>query len=159
MTCVIRFVSCSFSKSKLSATHKLNSKNQYSQFLSFNYEINSLEGMGMGTDKLWNSIHWGWELFGFRDCQTCFCLWLSNFTFALLPLPSWMCFTSLYSIIESLRLEKTSKIIRSNHQPNTTMPTKPSPEVPHLYLFWTPLGMMTPPRPWAAYYNALLLFQ
>jgi len=29
-------------------------------------------------------------------------------------------------IIESLRLEKTSKITKSNHQPVTTMPTKPT---------------------------------
>jgi len=29
-----------------------------------------------------------------------------------------------HRIIESLRLEKTSKIIKSKHQPNTTMPTK-----------------------------------
>jgi len=28
-------------------------------------------------------------------------------------------------IIESLRLEMTSKIINLNHQPNTTMPAKP----------------------------------
>jgi len=35
-------------------------------------------------------------------------------------------------ILESLRLEKTSKIIKSNHQPNTTMPAKPCPEVQHL---------------------------
>ena len=35
-----------------------------------------------------------------------------------------------YIIIESLRLEETSKIIKSNRQPNTTMPTKPCPEVP-----------------------------
>jgi len=33
-------------------------------------------------------------------------------------------------IIESLRLEKTSKIIKSNHSPNTTMPAKPCPQVP-----------------------------
>ena len=32
-------------------------------------------------------------------------------------------------IIESLRLEKTSKIIKSNHQPTTTIPAKPCPEV------------------------------
>jgi len=37
-------------------------------------------------------------------------------------------------IIEPLRLEKTSKIIKSNCQPNTTMPAKPCPEVPHLHL-------------------------
>jgi len=30
-----------------------------------------------------------------------------------------------HRIIESLRLEKTSKIIKSNRQPNTTMPAKP----------------------------------
>jgi len=40
-----------------------------------------------------------------------------------------------YRMIESLRLEKTSKIIKSNCQPNTTMPTKPYPEVPYLYIF------------------------
>ena len=41
-------------------------------------------------------------------------------------------------IIESLRLEKTSKIIKSNCQPSTTMPAKPYPEVPHLHVFCTP---------------------
>ena len=38
-------------------------------------------------------------------------------------------------IIESLRLDKTSKIIKSNCQPNTTMPAKPCPKVPHLHIF------------------------
>ena len=38
-------------------------------------------------------------------------------------------------IIESLRLEKTSKIITSHHQPITTMPAKPLPEVPHPQVF------------------------
>jgi len=38
-------------------------------------------------------------------------------------------------IIESLRLEETSKIMKSNHQPNTTLPTKPCPEVPYLHVF------------------------
>jgi len=33
-------------------------------------------------------------------------------------------------IIESLRLEKTTKIIKSSHQPITTIPAKPYPEVP-----------------------------
>ena len=42
----------------------------------------------------------------------------------------------LCRIVESLRLEKTSKIIKSNHQPNTTMPTKPCPEVPYLNVFF-----------------------
>jgi len=32
-------------------------------------------------------------------------------------------------------LGKTSKIIKSNFQPNTTMPAKPCPEVPHLPVF------------------------
>jgi len=36
-------------------------------------------------------------------------------------------------ITESLRLEKTSKIIKSNCQPNTTMPTKSWPKMPYLH--------------------------
>jgi len=39
-----------------------------------------------------------------------------------------------YQITESLRLEKTSKI-KSNRHPNTTMPAKPCPQVPHLHGF------------------------
>jgi len=35
---------------------------------------------------------------------------------------------------ESIRLEKTSKIIKSNSQPNNTMPAKPCPKVPHLHV-------------------------
>jgi len=31
-----------------------------------------------------------------------------------------------HRIIESLKLEKTSKIMKSNHQPNTTIPAKPA---------------------------------
>jgi len=38
-------------------------------------------------------------------------------------------------IIESSRLEETSMIIKSNHQPNTTVATKPCPEVPQLNVF------------------------
>jgi len=56
-------------------------------------------------------------------------------------------------------LEKTSKIISSNHQPNTTMPTKSYSKVPHLHVFQTPPGMGTQPPPWAAYSNTWLLFQ
>jgi len=33
-----------------------------------------------------------------------------------------------WEVVESLRLEKTSKMIKSNHQPNTTTPAKPCPE-------------------------------
>jgi len=43
--------------------------------------------------------------------------------------------TVSYRIVESLMLEKTSKIIKSNCKPNTTMPAKPCPEVPHLHVF------------------------
>jgi len=32
-------------------------------------------------------------------------------------------------------LEKTSKLIESNHPPNTTIPTKPYPQVLHLHIF------------------------
>jgi len=41
----------------------------------------------------------------------------------------------VYRITESVRLEKSSKIIKSNHQPNTTMPAQPYPKVPHLRVF------------------------
>ena len=37
-------------------------------------------------------------------------------------------------IIESLRLEKTSKIIQSNHPPTTVFPTIPCPSVQHLHV-------------------------
>ena len=36
---------------------------------------------------------------------------------------------------ESLRLEKTSEIIKSNCHPNTPMPAKPCPAGPHLHIF------------------------
>jgi len=62
-------------------------------------------------------------------------------------------------IIDSLRLEKTSKITKSNHQTNTTMPAKPYLEVPHLHIFLTPPGMVSQPPPWAACSNAWPLFQ
>jgi len=51
-------------------------------------------------------------------------------------------------------LEKTSKIIESNHHPSTTVPDKPCPEVPHHQVYWTLLGMGSPPLPWAACANA-----
>ena len=47
------------------------------------------------------------------------------------PMP----FSSVCRITESLRLEKTSQAIKSNHDPNTTMPAKPCPQVPHLQVF------------------------
>jgi len=43
-------------------------------------------------------------------------------------------YIALFSFIESLRLEKTSKI-KFHHQPNTTMPAKPYPEVPYIHVF------------------------
>ena len=63
-----------------------------------------------------------------------------------------------HRITESLRLENTSKTIKSNHPPNTTMPTRPCPKVSYLHIFWTPPGMGTPPLPWAACSNAWPLF-
>ena len=57
--------------------------------------------------------------------------------------------SSFVKIMESLRLEKTSKTTKSNRQPITTTPAKPCPEVPYLCIFWTPPGMVTPPLPWA----------
>ena len=38
---------------------------------------------------------------------------------------------NLSGFTESLRLEKTSKISTSNHHPNTPMPDKLCPQVPH----------------------------
>ena len=40
----------------------------------------------------------------------------------------------VYRIMESLSLEKTSEIIKSNCQPNTTMPSNPCLEVLHLHI-------------------------
>jgi len=40
-----------------------------------------------------------------------------------------------HRIRASLTLEKTSKIIKSNHQPNPTMPAKPRAELPCLHIF------------------------
>ena len=54
-----------------------------------------------------------------------------------------------------IRVGKTTKIIWSNHQPIPTMPTNPSPSVPHLHVSRTPPGMLTPPRPWVDCSNAL----
>ena len=45
------------------------------------------------------------------------------------------CWPLNHRIIESFRLEKTSEIIKCNHQPIPTMPAKPCPEVPHLHIF------------------------
>ena len=53
-------------------------------------------------------------------------------------LPKHMISPSLHEVVEfteSLRLEKTSKIIKSSYQPITTTPAKPCPEVPHLHVF------------------------
>lgn len=43
-------------------------------------------------------------------------------------------FCQKHIIIESLKLGKTSKIMKLNHQPSTTIPAKPCPEVPYLQL-------------------------
>ena len=55
------------------------------------------------------------------------------------PVPVWCLLKvkgrvllTLHRTLESLRLDKTSEIIKSNHHPLTTVPTKPWPSVPHL---------------------------
>lgn len=40
-----------------------------------------------------------------------------------------------YRLTESFRLDKTFKVINSNCQPNTTLPTQPCPQVPCLCVF------------------------
>jgi len=60
--------------------------------------------------------------------------------------------TSSAYFIDSLRLEKSPKIISC--QPNPTMPAKPCLEVPHLHVGWG-----TPPPPWAAWPDTRSLFQ
>ena len=60
----------------------------------------------------------------------------------------------LCSFIESLRLEKTSEVTKSNHHPDTPMPAKPCPQGAHPDGVWTPPGMGTPPLPWAAWPKA-----
>ena len=67
-------------------------------------------------------------------------------------------FPATLRITESLRLEKTSEIIKPSCQAITTMPTKPCTKVPHLCVFWTSPGMGTPPLPWAACSNVWPLF-
>lgn len=63
-----------------------------------------------------------------------------------------------HRIIQLWGLEKTSKIMKSNHQPNTTKPIKICPKVPHLLVFWAPLGMVTPPPPWVVLVFCLFVF-
>ena len=63
------------------------------------------------------------------------------------------------TIIELLRLEKISKITKSNRHPITTMSDKSCPEVLYLHVFWKPPEMVTPLLPWAAYFSAWPLIQ
>ena len=49
-----------------------------------------------------------------------------------------------HRIIESIRLEKTSKIIKSNHQSSTTMPTKPRGWLSSCYSLWYPDVLVSP---------------
>jgi len=62
-----------------------------------------------------------------------------------------------HRIIETLRLEKTSKIIQSNHPLIATMPTKQWPQV--LPFYWEPPEPVTPSLSWAVCSNALKFFQ
>lgn len=53
---------------------------------------------------------------------------------------------------ESLRSEKTSKVVEANGQANAAAATKRRPRVPRLRAFWSPPGMVT--QTWAACSNA-----
>jgi len=46
-----------------------------------------------------------------------------------------MYFAKDKTLVETLRLKKTFKIIESDRQPITIMSAKPRPEVPHLHIF------------------------
>lgn len=54
--------------------------------------------------------------------------------------------------ITAVRLEKPSKVMKSNHQPGTTTTFTTSlwPQVPPPHVVWTLPGTVTPPLPWAA---------
>jgi len=60
----------------------------------------------------------------------------------------------LKKIIESLRLEKTSKIIKPNCHPNTTMPAKQCPKVQYLHGFLNPARDGDSTISWAACSNS-----
>jgi len=68
-----------------------------------------------------------------ESCRKVSTFWLEMMSFWVcncLPGPVLCNVCWNHRIIESLRLEKTTKI-KSNHQPITTMPTKLCPSVPH----------------------------
>jgi len=110
------------------------------------HEYNPTEGHLSENDvQVYSRVHWNQR----KDFLRIY--WAVN--------QAWIKPKLIWRIIESLRLEKISKIIKSNQQPNTTMPTQPYPEVPHLHVFWIPPGMGTQPPPWAACPNAWPLFQ
>ena len=61
----------------------------------------------------------------------------------------WFCNKHSHRIPGSLRLEKTTKITKSNPNPSHHAHW-PHPSVPHLHGSWTPPGTVTPPPSWAA---------
>jgi len=61
------------------------------------------------------------------------CILLTRGTFSI-SISKLKSYTYNYRIIELLRLEKTSEMIKSNCQPSTTMPAKPCPEVPYVHI-------------------------
>jgi len=63
------------------------------------------------------------------------CTWIPEFFCATVEPRMLLATCKNHRIIESLRLEETSKISKSNHHPNTTMSAKPCPEMPHLHVF------------------------
>ena len=57
--------------------------------------------------------------------------------------------TMKHRVIDTARLEKTSKITQSTiHLPPMAL-TNPHPSAQHLNVPWTPPGLVTPPPPWA----------
>ena len=89
----------------------------------------------------------------------------NSFTFPNISWPSSVtimlnCGALSWRTTESLRLEKTTKITKSCHQPNTTMPSNHVSQC-HIYSFLEHLQglQVTPPPPWAACASASPLFQ
>jgi len=68
----------------------------------------------------------------------------------------WKCkrFSRFLKILLKWNHRITTKIASSNHQPITTMTTKPCHLMPHLHISGTPPWTVTPPPPQAACFSA-----
>lgn len=84
-------------------------------------------------------------------CISCVSMTVSNKCFGTCKCEDWT-----LRVRESVRLEKTLKIIKSNHQPGTNImfTTKSCPQVPYPCGFWALPDMRTPPLSWAIYPRA-----